>query len=108
LPGSLSFIATLQTWTFCLQQWGWLGLVFTVSTLITASYILRTVGGLFADNRSSETLPIPDLTFSERLAATLLMGLLFGLGLWPAPWLTLSSHTLEKMQDSINLSIHTP
>jgi NADH-quinone oxidoreductase subunit M len=102
MPGFIGFIAQLQLLIAFFQQWGWLWIFLGLSMLITAAYIIRTLGLLFLGAGKPHTPPLYDLRPLEMLAAGVLVGALALLGLLPEPLLALSASTAAQMHRLLN------
>lgn len=104
LPGTLGFIAQLQTMTALYQQSGWLWLFAALSLLITAAYTIRTLGLLFISDGKTRQQTLPDLNRMELLAAGLLVAAIVLLGLQPTPLINLYSGTAAHLDHLLNPS----
>jgi NADH-quinone oxidoreductase subunit M len=104
LPGTLGFIAQLQTMTALYQQSGWLWLFAALSLLITAAYTIRTLGLLFISDGNPHQQALPDLNRMEMLAAGLLVAAIVLLGLQPTPLINLYSGTAAHLDHLLNPS----
>ncbi|MFZ2450831.1 MAG: NADH-quinone oxidoreductase subunit M [Methylovulum miyakonense] len=102
LPGTVGFIAELQTLTAFYQQWGWLWVFLALSLLITAAYSIRTLGVLFISATHAPRLPLNDIRLPEGLAAGALVAAIVLLGLFPATLLDLSAGTVAQMHRLLN------
>lgn len=97
LPGSVGFIAELHALMGGFQQWGWLMVFCSVSILISAAYAMRTLGLLFTGPVKPRMQTIADLRPLEMMSAGVLVGSIVVFGLLPAPWIELSTATIDRM-----------
>lgn len=93
LPGTLGFIAELQTLTAFYQQWGWLWIFVALSLLITAAYLIRILSLLFTATYPLFRPPLADLRPLEIFAAGSATFALLALGLQPTLLLRLFAGT---------------
>ncbi|MDD5271342.1 MAG: NADH-quinone oxidoreductase subunit M [Methylovulum sp.] len=101
LPGTLGFIAELQTLTAFYQQWGWLWIFVVLNLLITGAYLIRILSLLFISNQPTRPL-LADLRPMEMLVAGVLVAAMVALGLQPSPVLALSASTAIHWQHLLN------
>jgi NADH-quinone oxidoreductase subunit M len=100
LPGSVGFIAELHTIIGGFQQWGWIMVFFSISILITAAYVLRTLALLFTGPVIQGMDQVEDLRPNEMVAAGLLVLFIVGLGLMPAPLLDMSASAISQVNSA--------
>jgi len=96
-PGTAGFIAEFHTLIGGFQQWGSLMVLLSIGVLISAAYAVRTVGFLFTGPVRPEMRGIPDLRRSELIASGVLSLGIVLLGVFPAPALTLTAATMDKL-----------
>lgn len=99
IPGTLGFVAEVQTLTAFYQQAGWLWLAVALSLLITAAYLIRTLSLLFISTQPDRAT-WTDLRPAEQLAAGVLVATLLALGLQPNGLLDLSASTTAHWQQA--------
>lgn len=103
LPGSLNFAAQLHAFIGGYMQWGALAMLsFSLSWLIAAAYLLRTILLLFSgpvDNRLNLTA---DLNMKEFLATGLLSTTIVIFGFWPQSLTGFSQNALNKIHQQIS------
>jgi NADH-quinone oxidoreductase subunit M len=102
LPGSIAFVAELNTLIGGFQQWGGLMVFFSLSLLISAAYSMRTIGLLLTGPVKPKMLHIADLNTTELLAAGLLVSCIIIFGLMPTPLIDLSSATISQINNQIS------
>lgn len=105
LPGTVGFIAELHALFGGFEQWGAWMVFFSFSVLISAAYCMRTIGLLFTGTSQPAMANIADLKRHELVAAGILViGIVF-FGLFPAALIDLSSITVSKMTQTIQLQL---
>jgi NADH-quinone oxidoreductase subunit M len=101
LPGSVGFIAELHTLIAGIQYSGALMIFFGIGMLITAAYVMRTIGVLFTGPVRSNWQTIPDLNTTELLAAWVLVAGIVFFGLFPQALIELSAATVSDLSAMI-------
>lgn len=103
LPGSLNFAAQLHAFIGGYLQWGGLAMVcLSLSWLISAAYLLRTMLLLFTGPDTNRQIRVTDLNTKELLAAGLLSAIIIGFGFWPQLITALSQNALNKIHQQIS------
>lgn len=103
LPGSLNFAAQLHAFIGGYMQWGGLVMLgFSLSWLITAAYLLRTILLLFSGSAANHPNALADLNPKEFLAAGLLSAIVIIFGFWPQCITELSQNALNKIHQQIS------
>jgi len=102
LPGTIGFVAQIQTLAAFYPQSGWLWIFIALSLLITAAYLIRTLGLLFISEISPPRLAINDLRPLEVLVAGIMVSAIVALGLLPETLLNLSASTISQMHHVLN------
>ncbi len=102
LPGTLGFIAELQTIMGGFQQWGGLMVFFSMTFLISAAYSIRTISHLLTGPVKPNLEHLNDLNARETFAAGLLVTSIIGFGFMPSPLIELSAATITQMIHQIN------
>ncbi|MDO9268501.1 MAG: NADH-quinone oxidoreductase subunit M [Methylobacter sp.] len=111
LPGSVGFIAELHTLIGGYSAFSSLGLsigvmiFFSVSILIGAAYVMRTISLIFTGPVKPDMQQLEDLRAPELLAAGVLVAGIVLFGLLPAPLLALSAATITQMNSLISQRI---
>jgi NADH-quinone oxidoreductase subunit M len=96
LPGTVGFIAELNTLIGGFERWGWVVVLLSLGIMVSAAYAIRTVGRLFTGPVRAEMRAIPDLRRGELLAASVLCGGIILLGIFPAPLLELMAASISR------------
>ncbi len=96
LPGTVGFIAELNTLIGGFERWGWVVVLLSLGIMVSAAYAIRTVGRLFTGPVRAEMRAVPDLRRSELLAASVLCGGIILLGIFPAPILELMAASISR------------
>ncbi|MEW5891625.1 MAG: NADH-quinone oxidoreductase subunit M [Pseudomonadota bacterium] len=97
LPGTAGFIALLHVLIGGFQAWGgWIALL-SLTLLISASYVLRSVGRLLAPPPASRAGSLPDLTLTGLATAVALIGASLLIGLYPTPLLELMGSSVRRL-----------
>ena len=91
LPGTAGFVAEVHAIVGGIARWGWWMWPMIVSILVSAAYAIRTVGRLFTGPSADGGKPLMDLQGHELTAASTLALGIVGLGLVPAPLISLVS-----------------
>jgi len=94
LPGTAGFIAELHALIGGYARWGGWVVALSISMLISAAYALRSVGRLFTG--PVHKTQVADLNRPEFAAAAVLSLGIVGIGLFPAPLLTLIGATVGR------------
>lgn len=102
LPGTAGFIAELHVLIGGFQQWGWAMIAVTFGILVTATYSVRTIKGLFTGPPRQSMMDIEDLRPVEVVAASVLVAGILLFGFYPAPILDLISPTINDFVQSVN------
>jgi NADH-quinone oxidoreductase subunit M len=96
LPGTVGFIAELNTLIGGFERWGWVVVLLSLGIMVSAAYAIRTVGRLFTGPVRAEMRAVPDLRRGELLAASVLCGGIILLGIFPAPILELMAASISR------------
>lgn len=97
LPGLGGFMAELHVLIGGFDRWGWWMLAVSLGVLISAAYIVRTMGQLLTGPVRPAMAGVHDLRPHEWAAAIPLIAGLFLLGLYPAPTIALVSATIKEL-----------
>jgi NADH-quinone oxidoreductase subunit M len=97
LPSTAGFMAELQVFIGGFQAWGGWMIFASISLLIGAAYCVRTIGLLFTGHSSPAMQSIPDLRWSEMLAASVLVLGIMSFGLMPESLLAVSASTIKHL-----------
>jgi len=98
LPGLVQFAGEFQTLVGALERWGLWVLLATFGILVTATFTLRIIGGLFTGQDETGKVQIADLRANELAAAAPLAVLTVMLGLFPSLALGLADETINAMR----------
>ncbi|MDD2723189.1 MAG: NADH-quinone oxidoreductase subunit M [Methylovulum sp.] len=102
LPGTIGFIAELQTLAAFYPQWGWLWVFIAFSLLITAAYLIRTLSLLFIGEIPPPRQALEDSRPLEALVAGIMVTAIVALGLLPESLLDLSASTISHLHHLLN------
>ena len=97
MPGSYGFVAELHALVGGYQAWGWWVMLMSLGVIISAIYAIRTVGRLFTGPVRPSMQQVADMQPMEMLAALMLIGAIFLLGLCPAAWIALSEQSIQQL-----------
>jgi len=98
LPGLIQFVGEFQTLLGAFDRWGLVVLLATVGILVTATFTLRVIGGLFTGRDETSKVQIADLRANELAASAPLAVLTVALGLFPSLALGLADETINAMR----------
>jgi len=98
LPGLSGFVAELHIFIGVFQAYPIIGGLAVLTAAITATYLLRMFSTMFFGPVSSKWDKLNDMTYLERVSATILALSILFLGLWPSPW-------IDRIADSIQIGI---
>ena len=98
LPGLSGFVAELHIFIGVFQAYPIIGGLAVLTAAITATYLLRMFSTMFFGPVSSKWDKLNDMTYLERISATILALSILFLGLWPSPW-------IDRIADSIQIGI---
>jgi NADH-quinone oxidoreductase subunit M len=101
LPGTLGFMAEFHILIAGFQQWPGLMVVFCISILISAAYVIRTLITLFSGTVMIELAKEDDLNNYELLAGGALVAGIVVFGFFPAPLIQLSSGAINHFFDLV-------
>jgi len=98
LPGLVQFVGEFQTLLGAFDRWGLVVLLATVGILVTATFTMRVIGGLFTGREETGKVQIADLRANELAASAPLVVLTVALGLFPSLALGLADETINAMR----------
>jgi NADH-quinone oxidoreductase subunit M len=98
LPGLVQFVGEFQTLLGAFDRWGLVVLLATMGILVTATFTLRVIGGLFTGHDDPGKVQIADLRANELAASAPLAVLTVALGLFPSLALGLADETINAMR----------
>jgi len=101
LPGTAGFVAELHVLMGGFERWGMLVVILSLGVLISAAYSVRTVGRLFTGPVRKEMKDIQDLRPSEMLGASILIGGIVLVGMFPAPILAVINSSVEGLNQTL-------
>ncbi|HVF31911.1 MAG TPA: NADH-quinone oxidoreductase subunit M [Acidimicrobiales bacterium] len=97
LPGLVQFVGEFQTLLGAFERWSLVVLLATFGILVTATFTLRVITGLFTGQADAGGVPMADLRPSELVASVPLVVLAVVLGFFPGLALGLSDETISAM-----------
>ena len=97
LPGFIGFIALLHILISGIQEWPFLMIFFLLSMLIINAYSIRSINLLVSRHDSRDPPHFDDLRTTELIAASVLALCIVFLGIFPSPWLDLSTATSNQI-----------
>ncbi|MGD2075404.1 MAG: NADH-quinone oxidoreductase subunit M [Gammaproteobacteria bacterium] len=97
IPGTAGFIAELHAIVGGFERWGWVLVLVSVGTLISAAYSVRTMGRLFTGPVRPRMRNVADLCAVEMTAAGLLAAGIIGFGVAPGPVLSLTAASVARL-----------
>jgi NADH-quinone oxidoreductase subunit M len=103
LPGLSGFIAEVHIFIGVFRAYPIVGGLAVLTAAITATYLLRMFATAFFGEVSDRWTGLKDITFAERAAATLLVGAILLLGLWPSWWIDRVSATIAATIPGVTL-----
>lgn len=99
LPGSVGFIAELHTIIGGFERWGGWMVFFSLSILISAAYVIRTIGLLFMGPTKPNMQHLVDIQNRELIAAGVLVSAIMLLGFFPTMLIDFSIATLAQLNN---------
>ncbi len=103
LPGLSGFIAEVHIFIGVFRAYPVVGGLAVLTAAITATYLLRMFATAFFGEVNERWSGLKDITFAERTAATLLVGAILLLGLWPSWWVDRISATISATIPGVTL-----
>jgi len=97
LPGLSGFVGEFLIFKGVFALAPWAAAIAALGLLVTAIFVLNILQRVFSGPLNSRWSDLPDLTVSERLMLAPAIGLIFLLGVWPAPVINLVNATAMKL-----------
>ncbi len=105
LPGTVGFIAELNTLIGGFERWGWVVVLLSLGIMVSAAYAIRTVGRLFTGPVRAEMRAVSDLRGGELVAAGVLTAGIILLGVFPAQCLELTAASIAAFSTAFTGSV---
>ena len=102
LPGLGNFIGEFLVLLGAFQTSRILALLATLGFVFAAVYALWMVQNIFAGPKRETSPSIPDLHGRELAIMTVMLVIIFGLGVYPQPVLNMSAPTIQDLQEFVN------
>lgn len=101
LPGTISFMASLQVIIGGFQRWGAWMICYSFSILLGATYAMRTIGLLFTGPTKPHMQHLDDLKSTEVILGLILVSLIVIFGFMPNLIMDLSTATMQQALNGI-------
>ncbi|MBF6599803.1 MAG: NADH-quinone oxidoreductase subunit M [Dehalococcoidia bacterium] len=97
LPGLSGFVAEFNVFVGTFQTYPWAAALGIFAAAITAVYILRMMSMALFGPFNERWASLKEMTYLERGTASLLLGFILFMGLWPAPFVDRISETVRLL-----------
>jgi NADH-quinone oxidoreductase subunit M len=106
LPLTNAFIGEFMLFTGLYAYNPWLAAIAGISIILAAVYTLNMVQKVFYGNTNTITNTITDINLHEKIALTIVVVLIFMMGLYPQPMIDLTKKIIDNLQLVLTIKPH--